>query len=187
MAVPFLVIITGHPASGKTTLARRLASDLQLPCLTKDDIKERLFDTLGWSDRAWSKKLGSSTYELIYLFSEVQLSVGRSFLLEFNFDSKSVTPRFLEIKRKFDFYPIQIVLEANAEILIQRFMERARSGARHPGNTDTTVEDEYRERLAQGPYQALDIGGSVLHIDTNDFAIVNYGEILNFIEMEMKQ
>lgn len=187
MAVPFLVIITGHPASAKTTLARRLASDLNLPCLTKDDIKERLFETLGWSDRAWSKKLGGSTYELIYLFTEIQVSAGRSFLLEFNFDSEAVTPRFLEIKRKFGFYPIQLVLDADPEILLQRFMARALSGARHPGNADHTVEDEYRARLAQGAYQPLEIGGSVMHVKTNDFALVNYDEISNFIQMELKQ
>ncbi len=182
METPALVIVTGHPASGKTTLARRLAFDLNLPCLVRDDIKEKLFDTLGWSDRAWSKKLGGATYELIYLFAEIQLRAGNSFLLEFNFDSKIVTPRFLEIKQKYDFYPIQIVLEADDEILLTRFNQRAESGERHPGNVDTTIYAEYRARLAQGSYQPLDIGGSIIRVNTNDFENVNYGELFREIQ-----
>jgi molybdopterin-guanine dinucleotide biosynthesis protein len=42
-----LVLVTGPPASGKTTLARPLASYLGLPLLGKDTIKEALFDALG--------------------------------------------------------------------------------------------------------------------------------------------
>lgn len=34
-------------ASGKTTLARALASELQLPYLSKDDVKEALMDAFG--------------------------------------------------------------------------------------------------------------------------------------------
>lgn len=185
-ATPHLIIVTGHPASGKTTLASRLATDLNFPCLVRDDIKEKLFDTLGWSDREWSKKLGRTTYELIYLFSEIQLRVGCSFLLEFNFDSEMVTPRFLEIKRKHYFYPIQIVLEADDEILLARFQRRADSGERHPGNVDHTLLDEYRARLAQGPYRPLNIGGSVIRASTNDFKSFDYERLLKQVQIDIE-
>ena len=41
------VLVGGWPGSGKTTLSRALASDLGIPYLSKDDVKEALMDALG--------------------------------------------------------------------------------------------------------------------------------------------
>lgn len=43
---PFVVLLTGHPAAGKSTLARPLASALRAVCLSKDQVRFRVFD--GW-------------------------------------------------------------------------------------------------------------------------------------------
>ena len=53
-----LVLVTGSPASGKTSLAQPLARQRGLPLLGKDAIKEALFDTLGTGGRTWSRRLG---------------------------------------------------------------------------------------------------------------------------------
>ena len=58
MTRPLLIVVTGAPCAGKTTLARRIAETFRLPLIAKDDIKESLFDSLGWKDREWSKQLG---------------------------------------------------------------------------------------------------------------------------------
>jgi predicted kinase len=41
------VLVGGWPGSGKTTLSRALASDLGIPYLSKDAVKEALMDALG--------------------------------------------------------------------------------------------------------------------------------------------
>ena len=43
-----LIILSGLPASGKSTVARALQAAFPYPILEKDHMKECLFDTLGF-------------------------------------------------------------------------------------------------------------------------------------------
>lgn len=53
------MLVGGWPGSGKTTLSRALAGELDLPLLSKDQVKEALMDALGASaDVEESRRLG---------------------------------------------------------------------------------------------------------------------------------
>ncbi len=66
MTKPLLIIIAGPACTGKTTLGKHLAQELRLPFIHKDGIKELLFDYIGWGDRAWTRKLGRATIEILF-------------------------------------------------------------------------------------------------------------------------
>lgn len=64
-----LVVVSGAPGSGKTTLAVPLAAELGFALLRKDRIKEALHDGLGApapADLAWSQRLGAAAMELLW-------------------------------------------------------------------------------------------------------------------------
>ena len=51
MPRPWLVLVSGEPGSGKTTLGRQLAGALRLPFLSRDDVRGGLYATAGlWTD-----------------------------------------------------------------------------------------------------------------------------------------
>src|SRR5579862_8060531 len=62
MESPLLIIVTGLPAAGKTTLARELARLLRAPLIGKDMIKEPLLDVLGAGDGARSRQLSTASF-----------------------------------------------------------------------------------------------------------------------------
>jgi predicted kinase len=181
MNKPVLVIVTGSPCTGKTTLARQIARKFHLPFVYKDGVKETLFDTLGWEDRQWSKKLGGASYALLFYFIEAQLAAGQSLVVEANF-YPGFSENFLELQQRYDFEPLQILCFADGEILFERFKKRSESGNRHPGHVDHLNYDEFRQTLLFGRLEPLNIGGKVVEVDTGDFEKVNYAEIFAAVD-----
>jgi predicted kinase len=174
--MPLLIIITGAPATGKTRIGHHLAAELHLPYLSKDDIKERLFDTLGIGDRLWSQRLGSATFELLYYVLDLMMSAGQSTIVDCNFPSEPSTTRLLALKRTYGFETFQIVCQADPEVLLARYRARWDAGERHPGHVDPEVVEHF-ERVGMGTYAVLAIGGDSVTIDTTDLATVDVAPI----------
>ena len=124
MSRPIVVIVTGPPGAGKTGLGKRLARELDLPFISKDDIKELLFETLGWEDRESSKKLGQASFELLFHFLECHVAAAKSLVVETAFIPEFYNARFSELQEKYGFEPVQIVCSAREEVLYKRFADR---------------------------------------------------------------
>ncbi len=156
--LPLLVVVTGAPGAGKTTVARALAAELRLPLLAKDDVKEALFDALGTGDREWSRRLGRATYDVLFLVARRLLEAGASCVLESNFSNPEPL-RALPPARV-----VQILCVAPPDLVLERYTARAR----HPGHLDADIVEELRERLAAGEWRPLDLDGDLIELDTSE-------------------
>ncbi len=183
---PLLIITTGRPAAGKSTLAKWLSKELGISVVSKDNIREVLFDGLGWKDRKWAQMLGRTSVDLMFYFAEMQLQAGCSLILDNAFDPSLSAPRFQALKTRYGVETIQIVCDSDQETLFNRFRERARTGNRHPGHGDDNVLDELRANLAKEQSPIMEIGGSILEVDTTDFAKIDYQTILGKVKLTLK-
>jgi len=176
---PTIIIITGRVAAGKSTLAKWLAQEMKLPLLSKDRIREVLFDRLGWKDRGWAQELGKASVDMMFYFANTELKAGHSIIMDNMFNPVLSVPRFDDLKNRYNADSIQIICKANNDLLFERFKARAESGERHPGHGDDVVIKGLWDHLTSEYSPFLDIGGSVIEIDTTDFEEVDYQEIFD--------
>jgi len=179
MPRPFLLIVSGLPCAGKTSIAERLAAELNLPLMTKDGIKEQLFNTLGWKDRDWSRQLSHASIELLLYFTEIQLAAGNSLIIECNFRPDLASPRLREMQAKYSAAIFQVFCRAKVEVLHQRF--RARTGTRHPGHADEQYLEEFQAILNNTSQEPLDLDCPVVVVDTTEFQKIDYATLLEAV------
>ena len=92
MQKPYLIIVTGQPGSGKTTLAHRLAAAIHCPALCRDEFKEGYIHTAG---RGHSEIPGVNGLLYDKFFGAVDLLVqeGISHVAEAAFQHKLWAPK----------------------------------------------------------------------------------------------
>lgn len=163
---PVLFIVNGHPATGKTTFARRLSESLGVPLYSKDDFKELLHRTYGAEDREASRKLGLAAYSLLQHSARILLESGQSLIIESNFDAEGSGPWIKELEEQHSPIIVQVFLHAQSDVIARRFSDR--SEHRHAAHFDDVTVEELRKRLLE-PYEPLDTRGVTLEFDTTDF------------------
>jgi predicted kinase len=184
-SIPLLIIISGPPGAGKTTLAHWISQELRLPLIYRDGLKETLFESLGWSDREWSRRLGRASYDLLHYVLETHIGFGHSCIVESNFEAAFANTSFQQLRQKYAFEPFQIQCVADPDALMRRCNQRVRSGQRHPGHAD---ELDYPESVPDLPKEQqivqgkIDIGGAYVVLDTTDLEAVDHRELLQAIK-----
>ena len=181
-----LIIVSGFPCTGKTTLGRKLAKEFSLPLISRDDIKETLFDTLGTIDRAWSKKLGAASYSIMYKMIEVLLKAHQSIIVESNFNPDFDRKHFCRFKDLYPIEPIEIACKTERTVLIDRFIARSQSGERHPGHLDEHNSAEFQAMLGSGDYTPLNLGSASVEVDTTDVHSIQYDEVFRIIQQKLE-
>ncbi|MCA9731926.1 MAG: AAA family ATPase [Deferribacteres bacterium] len=161
-----VVLITGHPATGKTTLAHALAKTLKLPLIWKDQFKESLFDTLGVSTPDWSDQLSTASWNLLYLQVENLLKANISHIVEGNFNPVRANERWQSLKMNYAFQIIQVRCETKPDILLERYRWRIKNGIWHHGHVDASNDNKFLEAIQQD-MEWVDVQSIRLSCDTS--------------------
>jgi len=157
-----IVMVSGAPGAGKTTIARPLARALNMPLFAKDSIKERIHDVLtdtGPVEEGWSRRLGALAMEMLWLLA----ADAPACVLEANFwtghEPQNASLRALSEGGTL----VEVYCTAPRELVMQRFRDRFAAGERHAIHTDGELTLERWERDFRAPIGV----GHVIEVDTS--------------------
>lgn len=186
----YCILIAGIPASGKSTMAKFMADSLGLPVISKDRIKELMFDVIGFRSREEKNKLGIASVNIMYYLAEQLMKNHLPFILENNFEDIS-KEGLLTMLEKYSYNAITITLTGDYRKIYQRYVERNESPGRHRGHV---VNDHYPEeeqkKVMPISYESYVAGiinrgmdsfsanGPHIIIDTTDFSKISKDDLL---------
>ena len=179
LAEPMLIVVSGVPGSGKTTLAWRVADDLELRLISKDAIKESLAVAVGLPQTVEeSSRLGDAAYAAMFALARSTLEGGGIAVLDSNFRRGRSERELVAVAAG---RPVRIIhCEADPATIERRYINRA--STRHPSHLDHLRTGDVMRELADGSYEPLVIPGApLLVIDTSDGQMPAMGPIRSFL------
>ncbi len=165
-----LILINGAPASGKTTLAHYLRTQLAIPIIEKDALKEFIFDSVGHRDSAWSLSIGKVSIEVAYRLAGELFTHCDEVVLENAFNKKFAAVDLEALTHESGCEVLEIYCRTDEVVRRRRFNERLETN-RHPGHVDEPIEGE-DARL--GDYGSLGYSNRI-DIDTGQLDVTEYG------------
>ncbi len=194
----YCILVTGIPAAGKSTMAEVLSERLKLPVISKDTVKELLFDNVGFQSRAEKVKLGITGMEIMYYVAGQLMKAGQPFILENNFEYSS-EQGMKSLLEKYQYSALTITLTGDYKVIYQRFLKRENSPDRHRGHVVNDCYPEKKENnlktikaktisyenfvcgIEKRGFDAFCVDGRQIKVDTTDFSKINMGELFSQI------
>jgi len=126
-----IILVTGLPATGKTTLARALAARYGAPLLAKDLVKEWLMDSIGPVDAARSRQLSDMSFTMLFAQLAETANAGVDAILDGNFRAGQHEAALRDLA---DVRIAQVICRLDEVTRQQRIAMRAGDPARHAGH-----------------------------------------------------
>ena len=169
--------------------------------LSKDSIKEMLFDDLGFHSRAEKVQLGTAAMHILYYAAAQLMKVGKPFILENNFEDASI-PGIMALLETHHYTAVTVRLTGDPEVIYRRFAARDLSDTRHRGHVvngcypeppgaplETPTRKSYEQFLddiAARGYTRFQANGPVLEVDVTDLSELDFprlmGSLTGFVQ-----
>jgi adenylate kinase family enzyme len=179
MKKPFIIIVSGAPATGKSTLAHLLSKEIKCPLLSRDEFKEGYINTIGATHKELDDSVALHIYESLFSAVDLLISKQISIIAEAAFQHKLWQPKLLSISDKAEIKVI--VCKTGSALSKARYMKRLASDpAREIFHSDKSGEEQAVALIEK--YQPLRMDLPTIEVDTTDGYRPGIEELIDFIK-----
>jgi uridine kinase len=165
---PFLLVVTGRPGSGKTTLSNKLGEEFYLPVISRDALKEGYVHTFGKKHDELPDDTNKIVTDLFFETIGNLLKKNVSLIAEAAFQHKVWEPRLTLLSQLADIKIL--VCETDPIIAKQRFIDRGLNDTkREHFHGDKAVQDAREgKELTTAEYEAPNLSYTTTRVDTTN-------------------
>ena len=178
---PTLIILSGPPGSGKTTLGRTLAKTLSCPFICRDEIYEGLFRTFAdQPELADKERVTRSAFETFFRVIGLLLSSNVTFVAEAAFQNERWRYGLEPFVQLADMKLVHCII--SPELALQRTISRRLERQPIPGSTRASeglIADAPPSVIR--PFEPLSLPIPSLNVDTADGYNPKLDEIVAFV------
>ncbi|MEU8004199.1 AAA family ATPase [Catellatospora sp. NPDC049111] len=176
---PTLVIVSGRPGSGKTTLARQLAHTFPCPLVSRDELNEGIFHTFGHDLAATSKDtVAAMTFTAFFNAVDLLLSARVTIVAEAAFQHHKWSLGLASISAVANLRVVHCVVDP--DVAVERVAGRRQ---RLPDTAAAQRAASARSTAPTGPgsgFEPLSLAVPTLSVDTTDGYEPSLEQILTF-------
>lgn len=179
MNVPKLIVVTGRPGAGKTTLAHALAREMRCPAFCRDEFKEGLVQTLSHATSNNHAQINLVVYDTFFQAIELLLRNHITLIAEAAFQHKLWMPKLQPLQAIADIR--LVVCSVDPALARTRYLERSIvDPAREHYHPHTSIQPNEQDSEVITPYQPPQLAAPTLHVDTSNGYNPSLQQIVEF-------
>jgi predicted kinase len=174
MALPKLIVVSGPPGTGKTTLAHAIAETIGCPAICRDAIKEGMVHAAPDFKPALEDPLTERTFFTFFQLIQILLAARATVVAEAAFQDRLWRPRLEPLSQIAD---IRII-----ECVVNEELRRARRDARDATPSRRAAHVGFIQSELEGrPFEWITLPVPKLRVDTSDGLSPALQDIVAFI------
>jgi predicted kinase len=179
MGLPTLIVVSGPPAAGKTTLAHRIARQVGCPAICRDEIKEGMVHAAPGFVAAMGDPLTARTLPTFFGVLELLLKAGVTTVAEAAFQDHVWRPRLEPLR---DLAHIRVVqCTVTAEVARDRVLQRLERDPLRRSHADQSAADLAAHVQRHNTFTRLSLDTPWIEVDTTHGYAPGLDEIVKFV------